>query len=106
MDEDNRAAPPPATGAPLLAVTDLAVTFGGEVEALRGVSFRLGEGQSLAIVGESGSGKSTLAHCLAGLVQPPEVRGSVQVRGAELMGATEEALRAVRWSTVALALQG
>jgi peptide/nickel transport system ATP-binding protein len=106
MDEDNRAAPPPATAAPLLEVADLAVTFGGEVEALRSVSFRLEEGQSLAIVGESGSGKSTLAHCLAGLVQAPEARGSVLVRGAELLGASEKELRAVRWSTVALALQG
>ena len=106
MDEDKRGAPPPVTGAPLLEVANLAVTFGKEVEAVRGVSFRLDEGQSLAIVGESGSGKSTLAHCLAGLVQPPEARGSVRVRGAELLGAADDQLRAVRWSTVALALQG
>jgi peptide/nickel transport system ATP-binding protein len=106
MDEDNRAGPPRSTGAPLLEVDDLAVTFGGEVEALRGVSFRLDEGESLAIVGESGSGKSTLAHCLAGLVQPPEARGHVRVRGADLLGAPEDELRALRWSTVALALQG
>jgi peptide/nickel transport system ATP-binding protein len=106
MDEDNRAAPPAATGAPLLDVVDLHVTFGGEVEALRGVSFCLEAGQTLAIVGESGSGKSTLAHCLAGLVQPPEARGSVRLEGAEVLGASEAALRAVRWSTVALALQG
>jgi peptide/nickel transport system ATP-binding protein len=106
MDEENRAAPPPRTGAPLLEVVDLAVTFGGEVEALRGVSFRLDKGQSLAIVGESGSGKSTLAHCLAGLVQRPEARGSVRVHGAEVLGASEDELRILRWSTVALALQG
>ena len=106
MDEDNRAAPPPATGAPLLEVDGLVVTFGGEVEALRGVSFTLEQGQSLAIVGESGSGKSTLAHCLAGLVQPPEAQGSVRVRGTEVLGASDDALRALRWSTVALALQG
>ena len=80
--------------------------FGDEVDALRGVSFSLERGESLAIVGESGSGKSTLALCLAGLVQPPEARGSVRVDGVELLGASEETLRAVRWSTVALALQG
>ena len=106
MDEDNRASPPPAIGAPLLEVDGLAVTFGGEVEALRGVSFILEKGQSLAIVGESGSGKSTLAHCLAGLVPPPEAQGSVRVRGTEVLGASDDALRALRWSTVALALQG
>jgi peptide/nickel transport system ATP-binding protein len=90
----------------LLEVRDLAVRFGGEVDALRGVSFSLQRGESLAIVGESGSGKSTLAHCLAGLVQPPEARGSVQVDGVELLGASPETLRSVRWATVALALQG
>lgn len=84
----------------------LNVCFGGEVEALRGVSFSLQRGESLAIVGESGSGKSTLARCLSGLIQPPEARGSVRVEGSELLGASEEALRPVRWATVALALQG
>jgi peptide/nickel transport system ATP-binding protein len=90
----------------LLQVTDLAVRFGGEVDALRGVSFRLDRGESLAIVGETGSGKSTLALCLAGLIQPPEARGSVVVDGQELMGASAEELRSVRWAKVALALQG
>ncbi|MDP9020834.1 MAG: ABC transporter ATP-binding protein, partial [Actinomycetota bacterium] len=91
---------------PLLEVENLVVCFGGEVEALRGVSFALERGESLAVVGESGSGKSTLALCLAGLIQPPEVRGSVRVGGHELMGADAEDIRRLRWSTVALALQG
>jgi len=111
MDDDNRAASqtasaPPATTVPLLEVVDLRVCFGGEVEALRGVSFSIGQGESLAVVGESGSGKSTLAQCLAGLIQPPEAQGSVRVNGLELVGATDDRLRSVRWSTVALALQG
>ena len=90
----------------LLEVDDLSVCFGGEVAALRGVSFALERGESLAVVGESGSGKSTLALCLAGLVQPPEARGSVRVAGSEVLGAAPEELRSLRWSTVALALQG
>jgi len=106
MHDDNAAAGPQPADAPVVEVTDLSVCFGGEVEALRGVSFALDRGDSLAIVGESGSGKSTLALCLAGLVQPPEATGSVRVGGLELLGASEEALRSVRWSTVALALQG
>ncbi len=97
---------PTAGTAPLLKVTDLSVTFGGEVQAVRGVSFSLERGESLAIVGESGSGKSTLALCLAGLVQPPEARGSVAVEGVEIMGASDKDLRSVRWAKVALALQG
>ncbi|MDP9075333.1 MAG: ABC transporter ATP-binding protein [Actinomycetota bacterium] len=89
-----------------MEVKDLAVRFGGEVDALRGVSLSLDRGESLAIVGESGSGKSTLAKCLAGLIQPPDARGSVRIDGLELLGASEDELRSVRWSKVALALQG
>jgi peptide/nickel transport system ATP-binding protein len=108
MKDDERlseAALPPAR-APLLEVANLAVRYGNEVDALRGVSFSLDRGESLAIVGESGSGKSTLALCLSGLIQPPEARGSVRVDGLELLGASQEELRRVRWSAVALALQG
>ncbi|MDQ4070979.1 MAG: ATP-binding cassette domain-containing protein [Actinomycetota bacterium] len=90
----------------MLEVVDLSVRFDGDVDALRRVTFSLERGESLAIVGESGSGKSTLAGCLAGLVQPPEARGSVRLDGLELLGASEETLRSVRWSKVALALQG
>ena len=108
MDDDDRLrpVPPPAPGAPLVEVADLAVCFGGDVQALRGVSFSLDRGQSMAIVGESGSGKSTIARCLAGLVQQPEAGGVVRVAGVDMLRSTDEALRAVRWSTVALALQG
>ena len=91
--------------APLLEVGDLRVTF-GDVAALRGVSLTLDAGQSLAVIGESGAGKSTLAHCLAGLVQPPEVTGSIRLGGQELVGADPEVLRSLRWATVAIALQG
>ena len=90
----------------LLEVDDLAVCFAGEVHALRSVSFSVDRGQSLAIVGESGSGKSTLSLCLAGLIQPPEASGSVRLDGQELMSAPAETLRSLRWTKVALALQG
>ena len=90
----------------LLEVADLRVVFSGQVEALRGVSFSLDRGESLAVVGESGAGKSTLARCLVGLVQPPEAAGSVLLDGHELLGAGAEVLRSLRWSTVAMAMQG
>ena len=90
----------------LLEVRALAVCFGGEVESLRGVSFDLDRGESLAVVGETGSGKSTLALSLVGLVQPPQASGSVRVDGQELFGASTEVLRGLRWQKVAVALQG
>ncbi len=90
----------------LLEVDDLHVGFAGGVAALRGVSFTLERGESMAVVGESGAGKSTLALCLLGLVQPPEARGSVRLDGQELLGAPSALLRSLRWSKVAIALQG
>ena len=91
---------------PLLEVRELAVRFAGEVDALRGVSFDLERGESLAVVGESGAGKSTLALCLAGLIQPAEAQGSVRLGGQELVDAPDDVLRSLRWETVAVALQG
>lgn len=90
---------------PLLEVADLRVVYDGGVHALRGLSFELDAGQSLAVVGESGSGKSTMAMCLAGLIQPPEASGSVRLDGRELLGAPADAVRALRWERVALCLQ-
>lgn len=70
----------PAVGAirpsaqPLLEVEDLRVdfsTYAGVVHALRGASFSLAAGGSLAIVGESGCGKSVTAKAVMGLVKEP-----------------------------------
>jgi peptide/nickel transport system ATP-binding protein len=94
-----------AAGA-FVEVTDLRVRFGQDVDALRGVSFSLQRGETLAVVGESGSGKSTLALCLCGLIQPPEASGSVRIGGTEVLGASPEVLRSLRWASVAIALQG
>ena len=53
----------------LISVTDLHVRY-GSFEAVKGVSFSLGDGEILGIVGESGSGKSTIAKTLIGLEKP------------------------------------
>ena len=55
----------------LLEVNHLSVSFftgGGEVQAVRDVSFSLGAGEVLAVVGESGCGKSVLCRSIMGLL--------------------------------------
>ena len=66
-------------------VRDLSKTYrSGEVsvEALKGVSFDIHEGEILAILGPSGCGKSTLLNCLSGIDTPTE--GKVTIKGVDL----------------------
>ncbi len=82
-------------GAPLLAVSDLSVSFslGAALSArlrheslvlhaVDGVSLQIGRGEALALVGESGSGKSTLARALTGLL--PANAGQIRLDGRAL----------------------
>lgn len=60
----------------ILEVKNLAVsyhTYAGQVQSVRGISFELEEGKTLAIVGESGCGKSVTAKSLMGLIEKPGV---------------------------------
>ena len=89
-------APPPA-----LAVEDLRVSYRGRgrvVEAVRGVSLRVGPGEVVALVGESGSGKSTTAHAVLGLLPPGGTvdGGRVHLAGQDVTGWPERRFRAVR----------
>ena len=67
----------------LLRVQDLHYsfkTFGGEVHALRGVSFHLDKGEILGIVGESGSGKSVTMQTIMGInPEPPGILKSGKI---------------------------
>jgi peptide/nickel transport system ATP-binding protein len=65
----------------MISVQDLRVKF-GEVEAVRGVTFAVGEGASFGIVGESGSGKSTVLRALSGL--NPDWTGRMTIAGTAL----------------------
>jgi len=69
---------------PILRVTDLRKHYGrgqSRFDALKGVSFDVREGESVAIVGKSGSGKSTLMHLLA-LLDAPDA-GSIALDGVD-----------------------
>jgi oligopeptide/dipeptide ABC transporter ATP-binding protein len=76
---------------PLLQVNNLHVdfqTYGGVVQAVRGVSFNVHAGQTLAIVGESGCGKSVTVQSLMGLIPMPPGRihqGSATLRGKDIL---------------------
>ncbi|NCE63265.1 ABC transporter ATP-binding protein [Pseudoflavonifractor sp. 524-17] len=69
---------------PLLEVKDLKVsfhTYAGQVQAVRGLSFSLSAGETLAVVGESGCGKSVSAKALMGLLSCPpcEIKPASQI---------------------------
>ena len=78
-------APEPQPADPLLRVEDLTVELGHGVAArrvLKGISFEIPRGSTLALVGESGSGKTTLARTLVGVHRPSS--GRILVDGAPL----------------------
>ncbi|HTK98419.1 MAG TPA: ATP-binding cassette domain-containing protein, partial [Pseudomonadales bacterium] len=76
---------------PLLEVTDLHVefdTYGGTVHAVRGASFSVEAGETLAIVGESGCGKSVTVQSIMGLIPMPPGRitaGEARLRGVDIL---------------------
>ena len=93
----------------MLAVSDLRVCFettDGPAEAVRGVSFELAAGETLAIVGESGSGKSQLAFATLGLLaRNGAATGSVRLEGREILNLPERALNAVRAKEIGIVFQ-
>jgi len=93
----------------LLSVTDLAVSFrqGGQVtRAVRGVSFHIEAGETVALVGESGSGKSVTALSTVGLLtDAAHIEGSVTFEGAEMIGADQAELRRVRGNDISFIFQ-
>ena len=78
----------------VLVLDDVRKAYPGGVEALRGVSLRVGEGELLAVVGPSGSGKSTLLHIMGTLERPTS--GSLAVAGRDVAGLGDRALAALR----------
>ena len=95
----------------VLDVEDLRVeftTYGGSVQAVRGASFQLYKGETLAIVGESGCGKSVTSNAIMGLVpQPP---GKVTARkiifkGKDFKHYTRKQFREVQGMDISMIFQ-
>ena len=93
----------------LLNVRDLTVTFrqdGKANQAVKGVSFSVGRGETVALVGESGSGKSVSALSTVALLgDSAEVGGSVTYDGQEMIGAKDKLLRQVRGNDISFIFQ-
>ena len=66
----------------VLSIRDLHKIYPGGVHAVRGVSFDVHEGESVAIIGSSGSGKSTVLRCINRLIEPTE--GAIELRGEQI----------------------
>ena len=96
----------------ILEVKDLRVsfnTYAGEVKAVRGVSFDLAKGETLAFVGESGCGKSVTAKSIMRLLQPPfvDIKETSQVlfNGEDVLKMDKKRLRNYRGNDVSMIFQ-
>ena len=96
---------------PILNVSDLSVSFRstyGETEAVRGASFQINGGETLALVGESGSGKSVTALSIMQLLPYPTAfhpSGSITFEEDELIGANPTTMQRVRGDRVSMIFQ-
>ncbi|MGC8635581.1 MAG: ABC transporter ATP-binding protein [Thermoprotei archaeon] len=95
---------------PLLEVSDLRmyyVTKAGYVKAVDGLSFSVEKERTVGIAGESGSGKTSVATTILKLL-PSNARiisGSVKLQGKDLVTASEEEMREIRWKQVSMVPQ-
>ncbi|WP_442599184.1 ABC transporter ATP-binding protein [Neobacillus sp. D3-1R] len=95
----------------LLEVKDLEVsfqTYGGEVKAVRGVSFDLYKGETLAIVGESGSGKSVTTQTIMKLIPMPPGKikgGQILFEGKDIVPLTDREMEKVRGKEISMIFQ-
>ncbi|KQL49711.1 peptide ABC transporter ATP-binding protein [Brevibacillus choshinensis] len=95
----------------LLDVRNLKVhfkTYGGEVQAVRGVTFHVEAGETVAVVGESGCGKSVTAQAIMGLIPCPPGRivdGSVTFNGKEITRMSKAELLKLRGSEIGMIFQ-
>lgn len=96
---------------PLLKVDNLHIsfhTYSGKIYAVRGVSFELNEGETLAIVGESGSGKTVTSKSIMKLL-PNNIAsydsGQIFYKGKELIQMSEKEMQSIRGEEIAMIFQ-
>ena len=94
----------------ILEVRDLVVDFhtaAGVVQAVRGISFSMERGQTLAIVGESGSGKSVTSRAIMGILTENATvrRGQVLFDGQDLLKLNQRQLCSIRGNRIAMVFQ-
>jgi len=93
----------------VLSLRDLHVTFpseAGPVKAVRGLSFDLAVGESMAIVGESGSGKSVTSLAIMGLhPDTAKITGSIRLHGDELLSRNDESMSKLRGESISMIFQ-
>ena len=92
---------------PLLVVSDLSASFAG-IPAVKGISFSMRRGETMALVGESGSGKSVTALSILQLLPYPRAThpsGSITFDGTEMVGADERTLRQIRGNRISMIFQ-
>ena len=84
-------------------------TYAGEVRAVRGVSFELGRGETLAFVGESGCGKTATAKAIMRLWKPPfvEIKSDsvIEYNGEDVMKMDKKRLQALRGNDISMIFQ-
>ena len=94
---------------PLLVVENLAVTFptdGGDLYAVRGLSYHVAPREVVAMVGESGSGKSAAAMAVIGLLPPyATVSGSVRLGEHELLDSSDAEMSTIRGARIGTVFQ-
>lgn len=95
----------------VLEVKDLHVsfhTYAGEVKAVRGVDFSVGQGETVAIVGESGCGKSVTAKSIMRLLPSPPVQykqGSIEFQGQNIFDVSEKKMQRIRGNQISMIFQ-